>query len=54
VGPHPDLKQGFDLSALFAWRVRSQSAPGGTPQQRQIYEQLNILRQLIGGVPPRC
>ena len=36
VGPHRDLKQGIDLSALSAWRVGSQSAPIGTPPQRQI------------------
>jgi hypothetical protein len=38
-----DLKQGFDLSALFAWRVWSQSAPVGTPHQRQICETAQYL-----------
>ena len=29
--PTRTLKQGFDLWALFAWSVGSQSAPIGTP-----------------------
>jgi len=35
-GPHPDLKQGFDLSALSASKGGVQSAPIGTPPQRYL------------------
>jgi hypothetical protein len=44
-GPHPDLKQGFDLSALSASKGGVQSAPIGTPPQRYLryYEVFAVL-----------
>ena len=51
VGPHRDLKQGIDLSALSAWRVGSQSAPIGTPPQRKICVTDQYLAAVYGWGP---
>src|SRR3984893_15627090 len=49
--PTRTLKQGFDLWALFAWRVGSQSAPIWTPPQRQICETAQYLAAVYGWGP---
>ena len=49
--PTRTLKQGFDLWALFAWREGSQSAPIGTPPQRQICETAQYLAAVYGWGP---